>query len=172
MTIDEYESALDESLIELSESKAQVERQHVAMNLLSNRGIENFAVFRTSNGCNHSFGIGVAVGVPLAKEQLSDLRSSLSGVRSRDVVVVVWRSAWPELNLRQISVFSPDSLRVQAVALRSETEHSHASDPFAIGVRELSDLIERVVPLLDGAEQRYRATFIYKGKRRNNRCPR
>lgn len=35
MTATEYESALEESLIELSESRAHAERMHIAVNLLS-----------------------------------------------------------------------------------------------------------------------------------------
>lgn len=160
MTATEYESALKDALIELSESRAQAERLHIAMNLLSNRGIEDFATISTSNGCHHTFGIGVAVGVPLTKGQLADFRSYLSGQRTKEVVVVVWKSQWPALNIRQISVFSPENFRLEAEALRSTSEHNHAGEPNAIGVVELQELMEKVVPLLDGAEQHYRATRI------------
>lgn len=100
------------------------------------------------------------MGVPPGEGQLGDFPNFLSGQRSKEVVVVVWRSQWPALNIRQISVFSPETFRLAAEALRTESEHSHAGEPSAIGIAELRGLMEKVVPLLDAAEKHCRVTRI------------
>lgn len=52
---------------------------------------------------------------------------------------------------------------MEAEAHRTSTAHSHAGEAAAIGVVELKELMEKIVPLIDGAERHYRATRIRQG---------
>ena len=156
----EHESALEEALMALSETTAHAVRQHLALNLLANRAIECFFDATTSNGSHHRFGIGVVVGLPLNHLDLDDLGGFSAGGNRKQTVIVVWETLWKQRGVRQLSVFNKEGFRQAADQLRTSPEHDHTAEPFAIAAREVGLLMGKAMPLLVGAEDRYRAARI------------
>jgi hypothetical protein len=145
MTIQQYETALQKTTRELSETREQILRMEVAWNLTLNHAIHTFATFITPNDCEHTFGVGIAV------------KASRSGA---DEVVILWQSNWKKLGARNINVFSPETFRETTNGLREVFANPKAPQPYTIGRAEL-EIMEQVCVLLDHAEIHYRSTRLH-----------
>ncbi len=156
----EYESTLEGAFMALSETIAHAVRQHMALNLLANRAIEWFFTGSASNGSLHRFGIGLAFRVPVDHFELHDLRELPHGESQEGTAIIVWETFWKKQGVHQLSVFSEEGFRYAAEEIRVSPECNSATDPFTTGVRDVSELLRKALPLLDAAEARSRANRI------------
>ena len=149
---------------ELSSAQIEADRLIHAMNLLENSAVDWFAKHTTINGCQHTFGVGIAFNLPLNPFLFNDFYHKMCGVKTKEVAVVFWRSHWSTADHRIISVFSPDKFKQLADDYGALSDESPADDPFTSSNEEIADMVRKAASFLDAAQERYRATRVRKSK--------
>ena len=153
----EMERELHNAIVRLGDETAKSERLFHTMNLLENNVVDWFATHRTLDGCEHSFGVGIAMNVSLNEHDYHDIWLKVHGAVTREIPVVFWRSHWIQLDHRYISVYDPEEFKRLSALHLTLPDAGHSNDPLSASDQEISDMVGKASALLDAAQERYRA---------------
>lgn len=133
----------------VADAELGVERLRHAMNLLENNAVEWFAKYTSTDGCDRTFGVGIAMNLDKEDPRYGSIWPS-------EMVIVFGRAHWITHNHKIIDVWDPDGFKQFGGKARALPEGRNPDDIFSVSNTELGGYFDAASMKLDEAIAEYK----------------